>query len=221
MQDGQAVEKTVFGEMVDVLKHRGPDGTGAWSEGAVALGHQMLHTTPESLTEALPAGNPAQTVWITADARIDNREDMLREFELSGAAALETSDSQLIRLAYEKWGDACPEKLIGAFAFAIWDASRRRLFCARDHYGLKPFYYCHVPGRFFALASELKAILKMPEAPRVLNETAVADHLLAPVEIDATVTFFKDIHRLAPGHSMTVTAEELRSKNVLVAGRKP
>lgn len=207
--NGQPVDRSVFGEMVSILKHRGPDGSGVWFGDGVGLGHQMLHTTPESLLENLPMANDMQSIVLTADARIDNRDALCRLLDVPAAETRQVTDSMLILKAYERWGTACPEKLLGAFAFAIWDVKRQRLFCARDHYGLKPFYYCHLPGKFFAFATELKAILQIPEVPRQLNESAIADHLLAPIDIDATITFYKDIQRLAPAHSIEVDAEGL------------
>ncbi|MEM8484874.1 MAG: lasso peptide isopeptide bond-forming cyclase [Bacteroidota bacterium] len=207
-QDGQPVEASRFEKMHDVLTHRGPDGEGVWYGPAVALGHQMLHTTEESLRAVLPLANGDTSVVLTADARIDNRGELLADLQLPPTV----TDEEIILHAYRRWGATCPVHLIGAYAFAIWDAARQRLFCARDHYGLKPFYYCHVPGQFFAFASELKALLEHPEVPRILNEMAVAEHLLAPVDVDTTITFYKDIARLAPAHSLVVTREEVKQQ---------
>lgn len=208
-QNQQPVDRTVFGEMVDVLKHRGPDGNGVWFGDHVGLGHQMLHTTPESLKEEQPMANRQRTIFLSADARIDNRKELIEAFSIPQIVAPATTDAALILKAYDVWGERCPEKLIGAFAFAIWDKVKQRLFCARDHFGLKPFYYASLPGKLFAFASELKAILKIPEVPQYLNEKAVADHLLAPVDVDATITFYKDIFRLAPGHCISVSQERV------------
>ena len=208
-QDSRPIHQVNFERMVDILKHRGPDGSGVWYGLSIGLGHQKLHTTPESLQEVFPLANRDQSLFLTADARIDNRKELLEVFDIPEKLAIKTTDAELILQAYETWGPKCPEKLIGAFAFAIWDTARRQLFCARDHYGLKPFYYCSIPGRLFALASEIKSLLQLPEVPQELNESAVADHLLAPIDVDATFTFYKNIFRLAPGHSLTVTAEKV------------
>ncbi len=211
-QDGQSVQPTQFENMLKTLAHRGPDGSGVWYGPAVALGHQMLHTTEESTRATLPLKSVDASVVLTSDARIDNRGELLADLNLSNTV----TDEDIILQAYRKWGTDCPVHLIGAYAFAIWDGSRERLFCARDHYGLKPFYYCHVPRQFFAFATELKALLELPDVPRVLNELAVADHLLAPVETDATITFYKDILRLAPAHSMIVNRNEVRQQRYWV-----
>ena len=142
--------------MNSILAHRGPDGAVVWHNGVVGLGHRMLHTTPESLREVLPLVNRGADLVITADARIDNREELIASLDLKHRPAAELADSELILAAYEKWGDHSPEKLLGDFAFVIWDGRQRSLFCARDHFGVKPFYYFYRPGHLFAFASEIK-----------------------------------------------------------------
>jgi asparagine synthase (glutamine-hydrolysing) len=112
------------------------------------------------------------------------------------------TDSALILAAYEKWGDACPKNLIGDFAFAIWDSSENRLFCARDHFGVKPFYY-YLSGSVFAFSSEMKALFGLAGVTRQLNETRIGDHLGGMYE-DKRITFYRDILRLPPGHRITV-----------------
>ena len=114
--------------MVGAMKHRGPDGIHTWREGSVALGHCMLHTTPESLYDTLPMESRDGNLVLTADARIDNREELMRVLDLRPTKDRPVTDCDLIMAAYQKWGEACPEHLLGAFAFAIWDKRARRLF---------------------------------------------------------------------------------------------
>src|SRR3989454_9825112 len=191
--------------MLARLAHRGPDGAGVWSGGAVGLGHRLLHTTPESLREHLPLASGDGTLVLTADARIDNRGELLAAL----GRGVEATDAELILAAYERWGERCPEHLLGDFAFVIWDARRATLFCARDHFGVKPFYYYHAPGRLFCFASEIKGLLALAEVPRRLNETRVADYLVPLLE-DKVITFYQDILRLPPAHRMTVTRQGVR-----------
>ena len=106
-------------------------------------------------------------------------------------------------------GESCPEKLLGDFAFAIWDEKKQALFCARDHFGLKPFYYYHQPGKAFIFASEIKALFCVTDVPRRLNELRIADYLVSYVE-DETITFYKQIFRLPRAHSMTIDHHGLR-----------
>jgi asparagine synthase (glutamine-hydrolysing) len=200
--DGRPVDRANLEGMVETIAHRGADGSGKWHQGAVGLGHRLLWTTPESRQEKLPLADASGDLVITADARVDNREELLAALNFPTGAA-EVTDSQLILAAYEKWGERCPEKLLGDFAFAIWDGRRQALFCARDHIGVKPFYYYHRPGRAFVFASEIKAILSLSEVPRLLNETRVVDYLLPMLE-DKIITFYQGIFRLPPGHFMFI-----------------
>src|SRR5205823_11977388 len=111
--------------------------------------HLMLHTTPESLHERLPATLPGRPdLAITADARLDNRAELGDALGVPHPERAGLPDSALILLAYARWGERCPERLLGDFAFAIWDGRARRLFCARDPLGVKPFVYYASPRCF-------------------------------------------------------------------------
>src|SRR5437762_10739731 len=120
--------------MLGRLAHRGSDALGVWCAGAIGLGHRLLVTTPESLSERLPALNTRAALAITADARIDNRCELMQALHISEPAA---ADSSLILAAYERWAERCVEHLLGDFAFAIWDARTQSLLCARDHFGVR------------------------------------------------------------------------------------
>jgi len=206
--DGRPADRTNLEEMVEILAHRGPDGADVWCRNSVGLGHRMLWTTPESLEEKLPLANQTGDLVITADARIDNRDELIATLGLTGRPSGEIADSELILAAYEKWGEHCLEKLLGDFAFALWDGRKQAMFCARDHFGIKPLYY-YLSDRLFAFASEIKALLCLPEVPRRLNEVRVADHLARIFE-DKAITFYRDILRLPAAHSMTLSREGAR-----------
>jgi asparagine synthase (glutamine-hydrolysing) len=189
--------------------HRGPDGAGLWSEGDVGLGHRLLWTTPESLHEHLPMMSTSGNIVLTADARIDNRDQLIADLGLTDCRSEEISDSALILASYEKWREASAARLLGDFAFIIWDRRQQVLFCARDHFGVKPLYYYYRPGHLFACASEIKALLCLPEVPRRLNEVQVADYLAGIFE-DKASTFYQNILRLPPAHSATVSPQGMR-----------
>lgn len=208
--DGRPVDRADLERMANILAHRGPDDAGIWSQGSVGLGHRMLWTTPESLQEKLPLTHQTGHLVITADARIDNQAELLPLLGFSDRPAGEVADSQLILAAYEKWGEQCPEKLIGDFAFAIWDGRRQVLFCARDHFGIRPFYYYYSP-QTFVFGSEIKALLSLPEVPQRLNELRIGYHLAVTVE-DKAITFYQDVFRLPSGHSMTVSARGIQMR---------
>jgi asparagine synthase (glutamine-hydrolysing) len=173
----------------------------------------MRHTTPESLHERLPLASRDKALCLTADARIDNREELLGMLDVRAVTDLppsSTPDSALILAAYRKWGDECAAKLCGDFAFAVWDESKQHLFCARDHMGVKPFYY-YRDAHCFAFASEIKAILALEWIPRRLNEARLADYLLAEFQ-DTTSTLYQDIWRLPAAHTLCVGCKALRTR---------
>jgi asparagine synthase (glutamine-hydrolysing) len=200
--DGQSVNPDTVRKMVDILAHRGPDGSDIWCEGAIGLGHRMLWSTPESLLEKLPFINHAGNLVITTDARIDNRDELINALALTDLPREKITDSHLILAAYEKWGNQCPEYLLGDFAFAIWNRELSQLFCARDHFGVKPFYY-FLSDQTFIFASEIKAIINLPGVPRHINELRIADYLTAMLE-DKSITAYQGILRLPPAYILMV-----------------
>jgi asparagine synthase (glutamine-hydrolysing) len=147
-----------------------------WSEGEVGFRPQ-----PFTLN-----GN----VWLIADARIDGDH----QFE----------DAEAILRAYEEFGDDCVDHLIGDFAFALWDGRSRRLFCARDHFGVKPFFYARA-GNSLIFSNGLNVLRRDSRVSDELNETAVGDYLALGLNQDLTTTIFRDIQRLPAGHTLTVT----------------
>lgn len=200
--DGGTVSRSRLDDMVQSMRHRGPDRSDVFVQGSIGLGHAMLCITPESLEENQPYTEGKTT--IVADARIDNRDELLEKLGL----AENTTDSMIILNAYRNWKERCPEKLLGDFAFAIWDEKNSRIFCARDHMGVRPFYYYRT-GELFAFASEIKALLQLPEVPRVLDEEMVANYL-ATVLDDREITFYKYIKRLPAAHSLVIPGEPMR-----------
>jgi asparagine synthase (glutamine-hydrolysing) len=190
------------------LAYRGPDTSGIWSEGHVALGNCLLQTTPESVFEKMPASDDAETCCVTADVRLDNRVELIRALSLDKFPASKITDSELILEAYLKWGETCPAHLLGDFAFAIWDRRTRTLFCARDQFGIKPFYYFHGGDRF-AFCSCIDGLLQLDWVPRRLNEQRLASHLTTFFG-DTTATFYADILRLPPAHSLRLNQNGLQ-----------
>jgi asparagine synthase (glutamine-hydrolysing) len=210
--DGQFVDHQQLTHMVDSIAHRGPDGTNVWCSESVGLGHRMLWTTPESLLEKLPSVNQTGELVITGDLRIDNRDELLSALQLNNCPPEKITDSQLVLAAYEKWEEQCPEHLLGDFAFAIWDRRKQILFCARDHMGIKPFYYHHKRDRIFAFGSEIKALLCLEEIPRRLNEVKVGDYLAAMLQ-DKSITFYQDIFRLPPATCATISTKGMHMRS--------
>jgi asparagine synthase (glutamine-hydrolysing) len=208
-RDQRLIDPSQLEAMMQTLAHRGGDAANTWQQDFIGLGHQMRWSTPEALAETLPFINQRQDLVITADARIDNREELLMAFGLTQLSQEQLiSDSELILAAYDRWGEDCPQHLLGDFAFAIWDVRRQQLFCARDHFGVRAFYY-HKTANCFAFASEIKALLCLDHIPCRVNPLRVSDYVAVYFE-DVESTFYHDIFRLAPAHSLVVTPHEFR-----------
>ena len=202
--DGAPLHQATLDRMIERLAPRVADAVGTWLDGPVGLGHRMLHATPESLQQKLPLAGDTGEVVVTADARLDNRAELMSALGLAHRAADGVSDGELVLRAWERWGEECPARLLGDFAFALWDARRRVLFCARDPAGVKPLYY-HLGSRLVAVASETKALLAIPDVPRRLDEISIAACLVPGLD-DRVATFYEGILRLPAGHCLTVTA---------------
>ena len=206
--DGRPVDRMDIKAMTDSIAYRGPDGSGVWTDGPVGLGHLMLQTTPESLHEKLPMLDETGNLAITADARIDNRDKLISSLNFNGRPKEAITDSELILASYKKWEETCPEKLLGDFAFAIWDSVKKKIFCARDPIGIKPFYY-HFDGKTLRWASEPRAILQDKKVPQEPNLPLIG-RLLVNEYSEREETLYKDIYRLTPSHFMLVEEGRLR-----------
>lgn len=193
--------------MSRLIGHRGPDGEGTWasSDHCVGFAHRRLAIIDLTSSGAQPMQAPNGTV-ITFNGEIYNYIE-LREELRSGWTFRSTSDTEVILAAYERWGSACVEHLRGMFAFAIWDSRNRRLFAARDRFGIKPFYYTQ-QGQTLYFASEAKALL--PYLPEIATDPeALAEYLTFQYTIGEK-TLFKDVHTLLPGHSLIVANGSFR-----------
>ena len=196
---GNGVNRSELEVMLDRIDHRGPDGRSAWCDGRVGLGHQQLASTPQAVYDDQPYRDGGLVV--TADARLDNRPELFDRLAVEGAPET-VPDSQLLLDAYRAWGERCVEEFAGAYSFVIYDEDRERLFCARDHFGVKPFYY-HVDEDLFAVASEKKALLSLPSVPGAVDEMKIGDFLVDYYE-DRARSFFQSIKRLPPASAITV-----------------
>ncbi len=209
--DGKLVEEQDISTMVETLAHRGSDDSNVLIDNYIGFGHRMLWTTPESLLEKLPFMSQNKELIITADARIDNRQELISLLNFDNISFDKITDSQIILASYGKWGESCVEKLLGDFAFVIWDKRQELMFCARDHFGIKPFYYYHSPESF-VFASEIKGLFCLPDVPCKLNEVRIGD-FLASVPHDKKSTYYQNIFRLPPAHTITVRSTGIKSKS--------
>ena len=204
-RNGAPAERALLKNLAGFLAFRGPDSVATWRDGSIGLGHALLRTTRESLVEQQPASLDAQ-FWITADARLDSRAELIAELQNSGRKVRpNTPDSELILYAYAVWGSPCVDHLRGDFSFAIWDARAKELFCARDHFGIKPFYYAQRED-LFLFSNTLDCLRLHPNVSATLNEAAIGDFLLFGLNYDEATTTFRDIQRLPPAHCLTISS---------------
>jgi len=228
---GAPVDPALLVAMRDSMSHRGPDGAlcalldvrgcaepivfenlGALdprfvtrnAQFILGLGHRRLAIIDLD-TGDQPMCNEDGSVWVVYNGEVYNYRELRRELEVRGHVFRTTSDTEVIIHAYEEYGKECPTRFNGIFAFAIWDLRRRSLFLARDHFGVKPLYYCLQNGRFY-FASELKAILADLTVPRELDLDAL-NLCLTFRHTPSPWTLFRDIYKLPPGFSLSVTQE--------------
>jgi asparagine synthase (glutamine-hydrolysing) len=201
--DGRPAERLQLEPMLAAIAHRGADGIGRSYDGPAALGHAMLRVTPESFAEVQPLCDQTGATRLTFDGRIDNRRELREMIEASGVELRSDTDPELVLKAYLSLGENCVRKVLGDFAFVIWDSDRRRLFCARDYSGIRPFYY-YCDGKTFVAASELQQILRHPGVPQEPNEGLVGEYLTGRL-ITREETLYRGVMRLAPAHMMIVT----------------
>jgi asparagine synthase (glutamine-hydrolysing) len=191
------------------LAHRGPDSDGFYLDERAALGFRRLSII-DLTTGDQPIANEDGAAQIIFNGEVYNFQALRPELERKGHVFRTQSDTETVLHAYEEYGEACVERLRGMFAFAIWDARRRRLFLARDRLGKKPLYY-HWNGRELLFASELKALLAHPATPREIDPQAV-DEYLHWQYINAPRTILLGVNKLPPAHWLSLDAEsgELR-----------
>lgn len=174
--DGAPVSRGPLQAMLDGMAHRGPDGRRTWTNGPVGLGQQSFHTTPEDVGVLPPMKSRWQDIWIVADARVDNREDLLSRGAALASRGRILSDAELLLWAYEHWGESFVKRIVGDFAFVLWDERNRKLLCARDPLGVRQLYYTFQGGTF-RCASEIQPLFAGGHLARRPCETAIAGSL--------------------------------------------
>ncbi len=198
--------RRIVESMVEVMRHRGPDGEGLISTEHAVLGHVRLSIIDVEGSKQ-PLANEDESVWVTFNGEIYNYRE-LREHLLGRGHRLKTSgDTETLVHLYEEYGSEMVHRLRGMFAFAIWDTNRRQLFLARDRMGIKPLYYSWCGGDF-VFASEPKAFFQHPGIDPHPSTEAVW-HYLTFRSVPAPATFFEGISKVRPGHLMVVTDKGL------------
>ena len=204
--DGAPVDRELLERMTEAMSSRAPDETNIWVSNNVGFGHAMLRISPESKHEHQPFTLDGQ-VWITADARIDGRLELIAKLRSAGFEVRQDApDVELILHAYSAFGESFLDHLIGDFAFALWDGRSKKLICARDHFGVRPFFYV-ITDKVFLFASDLGALLHHPSVSRELDVAAIGDFLLFGSRQDPEASTYHDIRRLKAASRIRLNQE--------------
>ncbi|MGH9359065.1 MAG: asparagine synthase (glutamine-hydrolyzing) [Terriglobia bacterium] len=197
----QEVDSYVLASMNRQIVHRGPDDEGFFRAGNIGLAMRRLSII-DLASGHQPMSNEDGNVWIVFNGEIYNHQELRPGLEARGHRYQTHCDTETIIHLYEEYGEECVSRLRGMFAFAIWDAAKRRLFCARDRLGIKPFYYA-LDERRFLFGSEIKALLAHPSLRAELDRSVLPEYL-AFGYLAGEATFFKGVRKLMPGHTLEI-----------------
>jgi asparagine synthase (glutamine-hydrolysing) len=190
--------------MLPALQRRGPDDAGSWDAGTVAFGHRRLSIIDLSSRSHQPMLDG--DLSLVFNGAIYNYRELRTELRARGHEFVSGGDTEVILKAYREWGDACPAHLHGMFAFAIWDGRRRRLFAARDRFGIKPFYYA-TDARRFRFASNTQALLAGGDIDTAIDPVGLHFQYTLHAVIPAPHTILRGIRKLEPAHSLVIEAD--------------
>lgn len=212
-------------QMSELLKHRGPDDHGYFltdttrpknqicfrypnqtkihEQHNLGFAHRRLSILDLSPDAAQPMTTTDQNLWITYNGELFNYVEIREELKRGGVAFRTQSDTEVILRSYEKWGENCLQHFNGMWAFAIWDRRARKIFCARDRFGIKPFYYYFDP-QCFAFASEIKSLVSDSKIPKQPHDQSIFDYLCYGLQDHTQFTFFKNINQIPPAHYLAI-----------------
>ncbi|MBX7151260.1 asparagine synthase (glutamine-hydrolyzing) [bacterium] len=202
--DGRAVLPHELQRMAQAIRHRGPDDEGSYRDGPVGLAFRRLSIIDLSPLGHQPMTNHDGSLWIIFNGEVYNYIELRDELRSKGYSFRSQSDTEVVLSAYEEWGADCLSRFNGMWGMAIWDAKKRELFCARDRFGVKPFYYYRNQNHF-TFASEIKSILQDPSIPREPEDEVVYNFLFEFKRDFSHQTFFKNIFQLEPGHYLKIS----------------
>lgn len=198
----------VLENMMNTIIHRGPDSSGSFLDEDAALGFRRLSIIDIGESGDQPLYNEDKTMVLTFNGEIYNYPELREELIAAGHIFTTHTDSETLIHGYEEWGEALVERLRGMYAFVIWDRNQKKLFGARDMFGIKPFYYAQMNGCFL-FGSEIKSFVEHPKFDKVFNEDALGNYLSFQF-VPTNETFFKGVYCLQPGHYFTYENGEMK-----------
>jgi len=207
-RDGRSVSQKEAQKMQQTFDWWKPDESDFIIQDNILLGQATLYNTPESKYEHLPLKKA--NYILAMDARIDNREELAKELELPNKPLQEIGDSEFILASYRKWGKECADKLLGDFAFVIWDEAKQELFCARDIIGIKPIYYTVTDNKII-FSNDLQSLTKLKCISLEINDRAIANYITNKLLTDKKITFYKHIHKIEPASFMIVSKQKIHT----------
>lgn len=193
-------DKETLEKMMDAIIHRGPDGSGEYVDDTVALGHRRLSIIDLEGGKQ-PMENEDGTIVCIFNGEIYNYQPLRQQLQEQGHVFSTHSDTEVLLHGYEEWGEGMLNKLRGMFSFAIWDKKEQTLFCARDFFGIKPFYYYEKDG-LLLFGSEIKSFLQHPKFEKKLNRSQLELYLTFQYSPGEN-TFFEGVKKLLPAHCLT------------------
>ncbi len=206
--DGASVEERELITLRKAMEVVPAVGRPVWSSGQVGLGACVLHR-PVSAVGGLPLviSMGAAQLAIVADARIDNREELAGKLDMDQSSLADLSDTQLILLSYQKWGEHCPAQLLGDFVFAIWDGRTQTCLLVRDHLGVKPLFL-YQDSNCLVFATDVAGVLAHSRVSSTLSDDAIAQFLAQGELYSERHTFYRDVQKLTPATSLSVGPEK-------------
>ncbi len=201
------IDRTIFDEMVDIVAYRGPDGRGTYfaEDDHLALGHRRLAIIETNESGAQPFSYQDRHI-IVFNGEIYNYIELRAELKEAGYSFSTKTDTEVLVASYDHWGEECVNRFNGMWAFAIYDKTKRRIFCSRDRFGIKPFYY-QKTEKLFAFSSEIKQILCLNEVSAKANRDVLIRFLMLGMQDYSEQTMFEGINCLLPGHNIRFDLE--------------
>jgi len=200
--EGVANDILVSG-MSESIAHRGPDDKGQYTHGPISIAHRRLSIIDLTDSASQPMKNEDETLYIVFNGEIYNYRELRDELISLGHVFSSSSDTEVILHSYEEWGYGCLERFNGMWAFALWDSKMQSLFCARDRFGIKPFYYAEY-NESIIFASEIKALLKCETVGKIPNEDALLTFLARGVADNTNKTMFDGVLQLCPAQYIII-----------------
>ncbi len=205
--NGQPLNQERLMQMQSAMKYWGPDGSYLWLDDIAGFGQLQLFNTPESINEKFPLTDTDRGLVFFSSSRLDNRSELCKLLDIPDEKKIFITDAELIFDAYRKWKNDCVQYLLGDWCFAVWNKIEKKLFLARDHYGISGLYYYHEKDSF-VFSSSLKGILTLTAVPKEVNELKLAQ-ILVSWPGDGIQTCYNDILRLPPAHHLTLSAGKI------------